>query len=98
MDFIRKETRYPEEARDQGISGRVYVQFVVDVDGKVTEAKVMRGVHPLLDEEALRVINSMPDWSPGMQRGKPVKVKFSLPMRFELSGTQKEKKKKKKRD
>ena len=94
MDFIRQETRYPKAARDKGIQGRVFVQFVIDTAGQVIEARILRGVHALLDEEALRVINAMPDWSPGTQRGKPVRVSYNLPINFQLAG----KKKKKKRD
>jgi TonB family protein len=71
-------------AKENGITGKVYVQFVIGKDGAVTNVKVMRSVDPYLDAEALRVIKAMPKWSPGEQRGKPVKVLFQLPVNFVL--------------
>ena len=67
-----------------GTQGRVIVQFVVNRDGSIVDAKVVRSVDPYLDKEALRVINTMPKWKPGMQRGKPVRVKFTVPVMFRL--------------
>ena len=68
----------------QGTQGRVTVQFVVNKDGSIVDAKVIRGVDPYLDKEALRVIGTMPKWKPGMQRGKPVRVKYTVPVMFRL--------------
>ena len=82
--WIRDHTKYPEVAKENGITGKVYVQFVIGKDGAVTNVKVMRSVDPYLDAEALRVIKAMPKWSPGEQRGKPVKVLFQLPVNFVL--------------
>ncbi len=82
--FIAKEIQYPVVAQENGIQGRVYVSFVVDVDGSITQAKITRGVDPALDREALRVVNSLPRWNPGKQRGKPVKVSYTVPINFVL--------------
>ena len=71
-------------AQENGTQGRVIVQFVVNKDGSIVDAKVVRSVDPYLDKEALRVINTMPKWKPGMQRGKPVRVKFTVPVMFRL--------------
>lgn len=82
--WIVKNTNYPEIAKDNGITGKVFVQFVIEKDGSVTNVKVMRAVDPYLDKEALRVVQSMPKWKPGKQRGKPVKVSFQVPINFKL--------------
>ncbi len=82
--YIAEHTKYPEIAKENGITGKVYVQFVIGKDGKVTDVKVIRGVDPYLDKEAVRVVKSMPKWKPGSQRGKPVKVSFQLPINFTL--------------
>ena len=84
MNFISKNIDYPKEAQDNGIQGRVIVQFVVKKDGSITDAKVVRGVDPSLDKEALRIINLMPKWTPGKQRGKAVNVKYTVPVMFRL--------------
>ena len=84
MQFLSKNIKYPTIAQENGIQGRVTVQFVVNKDGSIVDAKVLRGVDPYLDKEALRVINSMPKWKPGMQRGKPVRVKYTVPVMFRL--------------
>lgn len=84
MQFLSKNTKYPTIAQENGIQGRVTVQFVVNKDGSIVDAKVLRGVDPYLDKEALRVVNSMPKWKPGMQRGKPVRVKYTVPVMFRL--------------
>ena len=76
--------RYPAMAAENGVQGRVTVQFVVNRDGSIVDAQVVRGVDPYLDKEALRVINSMPKWKPGMQRGKPVRVRYTVPVNFRL--------------
>ena len=83
-EFISKNLRYPEIAAENGISGKVYVQFAVNSKGKVVDAVVVRGVDPALDKEAVRVVISSPSWAPGKQRGKPVKVQFTFPINFVL--------------
>ena len=85
MKFLSTNIKYPVEAQKKGISGRVIVQFVIMDDGTLDQAKVIRGVDPLLDEEALRVVKSMPKWKPGMDRGEAVKVRFTAPIMFNLS-------------
>ncbi len=85
LEFLKTNVRYPESAVKKGIEGRVSCSFVVGKDGVVSEAEVIRGVSPELNEEALRVINSMPVWSPGKQRGKAVNVKYTVPVTFRLS-------------
>ncbi|HNU78363.1 MAG TPA: energy transducer TonB, partial [Prolixibacteraceae bacterium] len=74
----------PVIAQENGIQGKVYVTFVVDRDGGISDAKVARGVDPSLDKEALRVVNSLPKWKPGKQRGKPVRVSYTVPISFVL--------------
>lgn len=90
MEFLSSNVRYPEEAHKKGIEGRVIATFVVKKDGSISEAKLVRSVDPQLDEEALRVINSMPNWNPGMQNGEPVNVKYTIPLTFRLQGGSKE--------
>ena len=82
--YIAENVRYPEMAKENDIQGTVYVRFVVDEKGKVTNVELLRGVDPLLDKEALRVVNSLPNWKPGKQRGKAVKVSHSVPIKFAL--------------
>lgn len=82
--YVAENLRYPAEAIEKGIEGKVYVQFVIDTAGKVTTPKVVRGIHPLLDAEAIRLINEMPDWMPGQVNGKPVNGSFFLPVNFVL--------------
>ena len=84
FDYLAQHVRYPEEAEKNDIGGMVYVQFVIDTTGKVVEPKVIKSVSPELDAEALRVVSGMPAWKPGMQRGKPVRVSFTLPVIFKL--------------
>ena len=83
--FISKNIQYPELARTNGIEGRVAVQFVVNEDGSITDVKVTRGIGGGCDEEAVRVIKSMPKWKPGRNNGVPVKVYFTQPITFRLS-------------
>jgi protein TonB len=83
-NFLLKHVHYPEMARMNDIQGTVYVEFVVDKDGKIKDAKVLRGIGGGCDEEAIRVIMSMPDWIPGKQNGVPVPVYFNLPVKFTL--------------
>jgi len=84
-EFVSKNTVYPPVAQENGISGRVFVEFTINQQGDLVDAKVMRGVDPLLDAEALRVIRSSPKWVPGKQRGKTVKVKYTFPVMFKLN-------------
>jgi protein TonB len=83
-EYIVNNIRYPEVARQSGISGIVYVQFVVEKDGSISDVKVLRGIGGGCDEEAMRVVKSMPKWKPGKQRGQPVRVYFTLPIEFKL--------------
>lgn len=85
MKFLQKNVKYPSICQQQGIQGRVVVQFVIDENGNIVNPKVSKKVNPYLDREALRVISSMPSWEPGMQRGKAVRVRYSLPVTFRLS-------------
>ena len=84
MDFVGKNVKYPEEAKEKEISGRVFVSFVIEKDGSVNEVKVMRGIGGGCDEEAVRVIKGMPKWKPGIQKGKPVRVSYMMPINFKL--------------
>ena len=83
-NYLGKEVKYPEMAREAGIQGKVYVKFVVKKDGAIGEVKVVRGVHKTLDREAIRVVKSMPKWTAGEQRGKKVSVWFTLPVNFRI--------------
>tara|TARA_R110002096_G_scaffold340345_1_gene533486 strand:- start:131 stop:805 length:675 start_codon:yes stop_codon:yes gene_type:complete len=83
--FVGKSMKYPNQARRMGIEGRVFVQFVVDKDGTLTEIKAVKGIGAGCDEEAVRVLKSAPKWKPGKQRGRPVKVRMILPITFKLS-------------
>ncbi len=82
--FIASAIKYPVIAQENGIQGRVYVTFVVNTDGSIADAKIARGVDPSLDKEALRVVNTLPKWKPGMQRGKAVRVSYTVPINFVL--------------
>ncbi|MBO7418990.1 MAG: M56 family metallopeptidase [Bacteroidaceae bacterium] len=82
LDYLSTNVRYPESAKQAGISGRVTTQFVVGEDGAIRDVKVLRGVSPDLDAEAVRVMSSMPKWSPGKQEGKPVAVRYTVPITF----------------
>lgn len=82
--YLGKNTDYPPIAQDNNIQGRVYVSFVVEKNGKITDVRVLRGIGGGCDEEAIRVVKSMPSWSPGKQRGKAVRVRFNLPIVFKL--------------
>ena len=84
MSDVSAAVKYPEEAKTKGIQGKVFVSFVVDEQGKVTNAKIERGVEPSLDAESLRVVKSLKDWKPGKEKGKTVKVAFTLPINFAL--------------
>lgn len=83
--YVQLNLKYPKEAIELGIQGRVFIQFTIDETGNITDVKVIRGVDKLLDDEAIRVIKSAPAWTPGKQRGKPVKTTMTLPVEFKLS-------------
>ena len=87
MEFVAKSVVYPEEAKEKNISGRVFVSFVVEKDGSVSNVKVLRGIGGGCDEEAVRVIKSMPKWEPGKMKGKPVRVSYQIPFNFKLDNT-----------
>ena len=82
--YMAENIHYPEQAKQDGVQGRVFVRFVVEADGTVNEAEVLRGIGSGCDEEALRVVNAMPKWNPGTVDGKPVRTQFNLPITFKL--------------
>ncbi len=84
LGFIAKNIKYPRQAKRMGIEGKVHISFVVDTDGSVTDIKILRGIGAGCDEEAIRVLKLLPKFSPGKQRGVPVKVQMQLPVNFQL--------------
>ena len=86
MTFLAKSMQYPVKAVREGIQGRVITNFIVHKDGTISDINIEKGVDPLLDAEALRVVSSMPKWSPGIEKGEPVNVRFTLPLIFRLEG------------
>ncbi|MGM0530889.1 MAG: energy transducer TonB [Bacteroidota bacterium] len=82
--YVQENIKYPTVAAENGIEGTVFVQFVVDTDGGISNVTVTRGVDPSLNEEAIRVIRNAPEWEPGQQRGNPVRVQFTIPIVFRL--------------
>lgn len=84
MKYLGAKIKYPKEAQGKGIQGIVYVTFVVETDGRIEGVKVLRGIGGGCDEEAVRVVQNMPKWNPGKQRGKEVRVQYNLPIRFKL--------------
>ena len=84
LQYIMKNMKYPEQAMKEGIQGRVAVRFIVEKDGSISDVKPILSVHPLLNKEAVRVVESMPKWTPGKHNGKPVRVRFNLPVMFKL--------------
>ena len=84
MEYIQKNMKYPMMARESDIQGRVFVNFVVEPDGSISNVTVMRGIGGGCDEEALRVVQSMPNWKPGKQRGSAVRCSFTVPIIFKL--------------
>jgi TonB family protein len=84
QEFLMKNVQYPEQAKKEGITGKVFVQFIIDETGKVTDPNVLKSANPLLDAEAIRVVSAMPDWTPGKQKGEAVKVAFTIPIMFAL--------------
>lgn len=85
MKYLKDNIQYPSVCRENNIQGRVSLSFVVNKDGSIVDIEVVRGINPYLDKEAARVISTMPRWQPGEQRGKTVRVKFSLPVNFRLN-------------
>lgn len=84
MKFIGENLKYPEKAQEEGIQGRVTIRYIVDAKGAIRDAKILRGIDPGCDAEALRVIEAMPKWEPGKQNGKAVPVYFTIPILFRL--------------
>lgn len=84
MGYLGNNIKYPPLAKESGIQGRVFINFVVEPDGKISQVKVLRGIGGGCDEEAVRVVQAMPKWKPGLQRGKPVRVSYNLPVKFTL--------------
>lgn len=84
LEFIYKNLKYPTEARKNGVEGTVVITYVVEKDGTINDAKILRDIGDGCGEEALRIVNSMPKWNPGIQKGKPVNVQFNIPIRFKL--------------
>ena len=82
--WVHENLQYPKSAYEANIQGRIVIQFTVEKDGKVNDVKVLRGVHPDLDAEAVRVVSSSPDWTPGYVKGEPVRVRYLFPLIFKL--------------
>ena len=89
MQYLRDNIKYPKESHEKKIEGRVIVNFVVNTDGSISDVSVIRGIDPMLDAEAMRVISEMPNWKPGMQRGEAVRVRFTLPIVYRLRDEEK---------
>jgi len=85
LRFLQENLRYPVMAREAGIQGTVFITFVVERNGSITDVRILRGIGGGCDEEAIRVVREMPRWNPGRQRGKPVRVQFTMPIRFVLN-------------
>lgn len=84
LKYLMENIKYPEQAMKEGIQGRVTVRFIVEKDGSISDVRPILSVHPLLNKEAVRVVESMPKWTPGKQNGKPVRVRFNVPVMFKL--------------
>lgn len=84
IEFLQTNMKYPEDAAKQKVEGRVMVQFVVETDGSITDVHVAKQVFPSLDAEAIRVVQAMPRWTPGMDKGRVVRVKYNLPVVFRM--------------
>jgi protein TonB len=80
--WVGKRTNYPQAAIDNKIRGTVFLTFIVEKDGSVSNVSIIKGVHPLLDNEAIKAISESPKWTPGLQRGLPVRVRFQIPLSF----------------
>lgn len=84
LGYMQNNMKYPEDAKKQKIEGRVVVGFIVEKDGSITEVHSLRAVHPLLEQEAIRVVSNMPKWKPGKVKGKAVRVSYALPVNFKM--------------
>ena len=84
LSYLSKNVKYPEEALKDNVQGRVIVGFIVEKDGSVSNAKIIRGVDSALDKEAIRIVMSMPKWTPGRQNGRNVRTKYNVPVNFKL--------------
>ena len=82
--YIHKNLKYPELAKEKGIEGRVFVNFIIEKDGSISNVKILRGIGGGCEEAAVEMVKNMPKWKPGKQRGKPVRFQFNLPIKFEL--------------
>lgn len=87
--WLLENINYPAEAIEEGVQGKIIVEFVISTTGEIENARVLRGRHPALDKEAIRVVKAMPKWTPGSNNGKPVKVLYTLPVTFKLPQKQK---------
>ena len=94
-EYIKNNLKYPQEASELGIEGRVYLSFVINQAGETEDVKVVKGLGGGCSEEAIRILKASPKWNPGIQRGKPVKVRMIIPILFKLTDSKKGKKKKK---
>jgi TonB family protein len=90
IKFLRENVHYPKEAKEKGIQGMVFVSFIVEKDGSISNVKIVRGVDKLLDDESVRVTKLMPKWIPGRQKGEVVRVSFNMPIRFTIPPADKE--------
>ena len=88
VEFISKNIHYPQAAKEKGIQGRVFIGFIIEKDGSISNVRNLRSVDSELDAEAMRVVESMPKWKPGMHEGEPVRVSFQIPIHFKLEDTQ----------
>ena len=86
LDWLKTNIQYPAEAREKGVEGRIIIQFVINKNGKAVEPLIVQSLDPILDKEAIRLINSMPQWKPGEEKGEPVRVRFTMPINFRLHG------------
>jgi protein TonB len=86
LKYLSKNMNYPKEARNSDIQGAIYLNFIIERDGSITNVKVIRGIGGGCDEEAARVVRNMPKWEPGLKNGKPVRVSFMMPIKFVLNG------------
>jgi protein TonB len=81
-EWVQRRTTYPQIAIDRKIKGRVFLTFIVETDGSVTNVTIVKGVDPIIDDEAVKAIQASPKWSPGLQRGQPVRVRYSMSLLF----------------
>ncbi len=83
-NYLKQNLKYPHRAREKGVEGKIYISFIINTSGQVTNVEVLKGIDPECDEEAVRIVKGMPEWEPGRQQGKPVNVRFVLPIYFKL--------------